>query len=158
VTVAPEAKRSEVTTAQLRTLSATLRRVEKGLDRIERLLAESASGATYRWRENVSPTDRGAIRHLCRRVRAALDTACGSLQVEAEERSLPREIREEVTALCAVLRNTESTLTAYGPLAPEERGLVHRRLGDIESGLVHLLHLVGAHASPDRAQERAPIR
>lgn len=46
--MAPEVKWGEVTAAQRRTLSATLRRVEKGLDSIERLLAESASGATYR--------------------------------------------------------------------------------------------------------------
>jgi len=156
--MAAEGHRTGEHAAQFRAVGVALRRVEEGLDTIERRLAEPASGATYRFRENLTGEARGAIRHLVRRVRASVATVCGVFQTDATDRSLPREIREEVATLCATLRDTKSALTAYGPLSREEDALVDECLGDISSGLVHILQLVEPALHPGIHSERTPAR
>ncbi len=145
--------------AQIRALSVTLRRVDKGLDKVEELLAESASGATYRFTENLSGEQRGAIRHLCRRLRAAVVKACESLQLETEDRSLPREIRREAETLWAAVRNAKGiTLGRDRALGHEEGGEVDHCLEGIAQGVAEILRLVpGAPQMPghsDRSSAR----
>jgi hypothetical protein len=70
--MASETHAAVLNPAQIRALSVTLWRVDMGLDEIEELLAEPTSGATYRFDENLTEEQRGMIRHLCRRLRAAV--------------------------------------------------------------------------------------
>ena len=156
--MAAEGHRTGEHAAQFRAVGAALRRVDEGLDTIERRLAEPASGATYRFQENLTGEARGAIRHLVRRVRASIATACGVFQTEVTDRSLPREIQKEVATLCATLRDTKSDLTAYGPLSREETALVDGCVGDISSGLVHILQLVEPAPHPGIRPDRTPAR
>ncbi len=154
-----EARGTALNLAQIRALSVTLRRVDKGLDKVEELLAESASGATYRFAENLSGEQRGAIRHLCRRLRAAVAKAADSLQVEREERSLPREIRREAEAVWASVRNAKGiTLGGYGPLGREEATEVDRCLEGIAQGVAEILRLVPAALQTPGRSDRPSTR
>ena len=156
--MAPEVKRPELDTVRIRVVSATLQRVEKGLDRVERLLMEAEGGATYRFRENLTGVERAGIRHLCRRLRAAVAMAGDSLHAEVEDRSLPREIREEVAALGTALRETKGALKQSGPLSHEEDAMVDQCLGDVASGLVEILHLLKRTPTTDGRHARTAGR
>ncbi len=153
--MASEAHGLALSPAQIRVLSVTLRRVDKGVDKVEQLLTEGANGATYRFTENLSGEQRAAIRHLCRRLRATVAKVCESLQLETEARSLPREIRREMGMLWAAVRNAKGmTLEGFRPLGSEEGAEVDRCLEGIAQGVAEVLRAVPG--APQTAGRAAP--